>query len=339
MMVTTQITVAGNTQAQTADEQIKQQQLDATNQANQAIQANAQAAASAQAAAKKAEKENEKGSQIYQYASLLCGVTSAGLAAMSGPECPECMPASIAFAVFSAGASMQSDSHKKTANSACNTASQLEAQGSTCGQPSKTPNPASTITQNFDQNGNCIGNQQDCADITKAIPPGTNMKGVMTGLSTFASPKAPFKVNPDGSVTTKDGKKFTSGDFANENAMIAAGLSPADAKATFSAIEKMKKSINDDLEASINKIDKKNTPNAYADTSTSGGNKKNDGLLTNGALLSGKNPGDKDRALASAEGLVRNFNGESIGISDDDIFKMMSRRYKLKTSQDNFISP
>ncbi|MCC2679932.1 MAG: hypothetical protein K0R29_2508, partial [Pseudobdellovibrio sp.] len=46
----------------------------------------------------------------------------------------------------------------------------------------------------------------------------------------------------------------------------------------------------------------------------------------------------KDRGIASAEGLAKDFNGELIGVAGDNIWKMMNRRYKLKTAQDSFMN-
>lgn len=43
------------------------------------------------------------------------------------------------------------------------------------------------------------------------------------------------------------------------------------------------------------------------------------------------------RDPAQMAGLQKNYNGEPIGVAQDDIFLMMSRRYKLKDSQDTFL--
>jgi hypothetical protein len=38
-------------------------------------------------------------------------------------------------------------------------------------------------------------------------------------------------------------------------------------------------------------------------------------------------------------GLTKNFNGEKIGVAAENIFNMMTRRYKTKEKQDSFFDP
>jgi len=55
-------------------------------------------------------------------------------------------------------------------------------------------------------------------------------------------------------------------------------------------------------------------------------------------IVKGKPPvAAKKRDPAQMAGLQKNYNGEPIGVSQDDIFLMMNRRYLLKDSQDSFL--
>lgn len=301
--------------------------------------------ASAQLAAETSQDENQKGAGIYQIASAGCELASAAFMAKYAASCSavKCndglLVASVAFGGFAQAASMQADSHSDVAHQSCTTKSRVTAQTTDCGAPPTAFKPGEIITKTFDANGNCIGSPTECENLIKNLPPSTNIKDAMNGLKTFASSSPPFKKNPDGSITTKDGKTYTVENLANENAMIAAGFSPAGAKFASSQLQKMKDSIQNDLNSiALTSKQKKTTNDPYSDSSNGGANKAGSGLLENGAAKNLLGTQD-ERAIASAEGLVRDFNGESIGISNDDIFKMMNRRYKLKAEQDNFIAP
>ena len=313
-------------------EQIKQQQATSLKE-NAAVHL----------AAETSQDENQKGSQIYQIAAAACELASGAFMTKYGASCtPKCNEAFLATSIFFAGAakaaSSQADSNSDVAHRSCLTAAQFSTKDSNCG-PAPTPfKPSDVITKTFDQNGNCIGSQLDCDNLSKNLPPGTSIKDMMNGLKTITSGKGPYKINPDGSITSKDGKKYTVDNFSNENAMIAAGFSAADAKFAAANLKKIKDSINNDLSAASLLAKKNSGPNSYSDNTGTASNKSGSSPLTpNGSTA--KLINDKERSLASAEGLVRDFNGEAIGISNDDIFRMMNRRYKLKASQDNFIAP
>jgi hypothetical protein len=89
-------------------------------------------------------------------------------------------------------------------------------------------------------------------------------------------------------------------------------------------------------------LDKANSPESgnFADISGEGSGAKGTGVSDNGSAKGSKDmEGSNKREPATAEGLAKDFNGELIGVAGDDIFKMMNRRYKLKTAQDSFIGP
>lgn len=191
-------------------------------------------------------------------------------------------------------------------------------------------------------NANCFGSPADC-DKSAAPPAGTNLNKTPGGLSSFAAAKPLFKVNPDGSITTKDGKKLTSNSFASEGALVAAGFSPADAKKIMADIKKSEAEIEKEVPLKAFAHEKKSTGMPLGSIGGEAGGGKTTEIIVNGDAarekeLLGSTSGEK-REVASVEGLAKDFNGEQIGVAGDDIFKMMNRRYKFKTSHDDFIAP
>jgi hypothetical protein len=67
-----------------------------------------------------------------------------------------------------------------------------------------------------------------------------------------------------------------------------------------------------------------------------GGGSGADPMAAYGAAGAGAGSGI-DRDPAQVAGMQKNYNGEPIGVSADSIFKMMTRRYKVKESQSTFL--
>jgi hypothetical protein len=67
-------------------------------------------------------------------------------------------------------------------------------------------------------------------------------------------------------------------------------------------------------------------------------NGDNNGLSDLNSLLKNMQNGAGDRGPASTAGLQKNFNGDSIGVASDDIFKIVTRRYQKKI-QDRTVGP
>ncbi|MBY0554254.1 hypothetical protein K2P97_06975 [bacterium] len=312
---------------------------------------------SAKAAMEEAQQKNKKGSQIYQLASMACGIASAVYAAKFAASCAGAgatcqyplLAKSIAFAIFSGLAAKQASSHDSVAHSACQSANRVSTNPADCGaapptyDPSTYPsNQVNGITGIFDPNtGKCISTPEKCSGITQALPPGTNIKDAIKGLASFASSKSPpFKVNPDGTIS-KNGKKFGPDSFKSEKDMIAAGIPAADAKSFMADLNKFKSGADSlNAKAALSK-ENETLSGSFGDMGGSGNVAKANDNGANGAANGGGKTIDgasRDPA-SSAEGLVKDFNGELIGVAGDDIFKMMNRRYKLKTAQDSFIGP
>lgn len=313
---------------------------------------------SAKAAAEAAEKQNEKGSMIYKLAGVGAGIASAYYAHIAATcGAPGCQVApgltAVGFGLMSAAAFSQGSSHDSVANSACVAAGQMSASGSgTCG-PAPTPYNPATFPESltgggtpsnptpgtiFDANGRCIGSAADCAAIVSGLPPGVSIRDAMKGISSFATNAGKFfKMDKNGNAITKDGKKYTAADFASEKAMMAAGMSAADAKMLAGSLNSMGAAIN--AKDALAKENSKDGAGAFGENGAGGAGGKGSGLNANGSANGGKDLAGSKREIASVEGLAVDFNGDMIGNARDDIFKMMNRRYKLKNSQDNFIAP
>ncbi len=307
--------------------------------------------ASAMAAMEEAEKKNEKSQKKYKLASQILAITSAALAVKFAMTCASCVGGccaynylygSIAAAIFSGMANKQAKSNADTAHQSCLRAAQISSTGGTCEAPPPF-DPIVGVGDIFDPNGNCVGSPAVCAEIIANLPPGTNIKDTLKGVSSFATSKnAPFKKNADGSVTTKSGKRYSSADFANEKAMIASGMSPKDAKSLMASLNKSAADAGSAAKDALAASGSAGSGDYAGGGGGAGGSLTQSGeILLNGNARGGKDllGADGKREIASVEGLAKDFHGEQIGVAGDDIFKMMNRRYKLKASQDHFIAP
>lgn len=143
-----------------------------------------------------------------------------------------------------------------------------------------------------------------------------------------------------GKITTPDGKSYKPSDFASQGAMAAAGFSSgaiAGAVATYDEIQKRASAKAEKLKLG-------------ALTAASGFDEGGGG--SGGASL-GESSGDEsamaaapvsagafgvERDPSSLAGMQKNYNGEPIGVAADSIFLMMTRRYKVKESQESFFT-
>lgn len=330
-----QVAQASYDSAKAAYDNIKAQEL--KNQ--EALRA--QQYASAMEAARAAQSQNEQGKSKYNIASMLNMVASVALIPACNSSGAACA-AMAAFAIFSGLAAQQAGSHDSVKYDACRAANQISTNPQGCGtaptpfNPSNWPaNTTQPLTDNFDNKGNCIGTPAQCQQILDNLPPGTNIKGAMDLVSKFAG-GGPMKMNPDGSVTLKNGKTFKPSDFDSVASMVAAGMTQAQATSLMDQMNKQKALADIDTKKDLKNLN----GDGGGDPSLAGGGGANtkigDGTGGNGDA-SGAEKGAGKRNVAAAEGLTRDFNGELIGAAGDDIFKMMNRRYRLKWDQDSFI--
>lgn len=295
--------------------------------------------------ANQAQNKNEESKSIYELAAvgnqLAAGYYFAVWASTSCCcygvtfTCPGPFKDMVMHSVFAGLAQSQAQNNANVAYQSCMVASQISSGARTCTPPSGF-DPNQRVTSLFNANGQCVGNQAECNAVLGKLPPGTNIKDAMKGFSSFASSKKAIKTDKDGNIVDSTGKKYSPTSMTEAD-LKALGLNPAAAK---SLMAELKKNGADAIAANklagLNKLPQKpdlGSGGANAGSITAG--VKN---AANGTAGSEKDL-DKHRDVASAEGLVRDFNGEQIGVAGDDIFKMMSRRYLLKDSQDSFVAP
>ena len=290
---------------------------------------------SAAAEANRSADENRRISTRYY---ILAAAAPLGAAAF--------IPLAIHYGSESRRDSTAKDQFNRAAADACKALLQLSPNGATsCDNLNPEASGAGALAQNdkpFDSNGKCLGSKTECAKFNKDLSQaGLNIKDLQKSISNFASGSNALKINSDGSVTTKDGKTFVADKLNNEAALIASGMSLEDAKALMAKIKKNSAPENDaSSKVTALTVQSPNVAN-YIDNASTTNNSKTTEVIINGNASNQKNllGGGGKRAVASAEGLVKDFNGEQIGVAGDDIFKMVNRRYKLKVAQDNFVAP
>lgn len=126
-------------------------------------------------------------------------------------------------------------------------------------------------------------------------------------------------------ATLPDGRTMKAGDIGNPSAMAAAGVSPESYKKIMDSVK--------DMQGKAPAADLKT-----ADSPT-------DGFSGGGGGYSPKPPADPEpeavamKRLPAAQiaGAVASYKGDPIGTFSDDIFKLMSRRYREKTHNDQFL--
>lgn len=295
------------------------------------------------------------------------------------PAVPGFLAAGAAFMLLNAKANKQAGEHNQSAYDACVMQNQVSSSQTNCSSlypnavtngnpdvvtrnenlnpdgtpkrddptktqynPDGTPRLAGTVTIGDinPETGECRPDAPPACKQYLANNPISKIAG-LDGNSKLADIGGMFKQLPDGSVQTKDGKIYTASDFANEEAMMKAGLSAADAKSL------SKQLYGDGGFLAASGLD--------ADSLLKDANKKSSDVLAlggdagaasgsggKGGANSSKNFKDAlnaSKRKPSSAGLTRNFNGDLIGASGDDIFLMMNRRYRLKNEQDSFIAP
>jgi hypothetical protein len=148
-------------------------------------------------------------------------------------------------------------------------------------------------------------------------------------------------------LTTASGHTVKASDLNSPAAMAAAGISPA----MISDIMSTEKKIEESALKKVEKLGLNKT--AVASTSSDdgfgggGGGGGGGGSMKPGSGGSdlhgyggGAASGPKlgiDRDPAQVAGMQKNYNGEPIGVAGDSIFRMMTRRYKVKESQSTFL--
>lgn len=340
-------------------EQAQANQADMSEQ--QRLAAERMKAESASEALRKAQEENARSAANSKKGAGQAMGVSVAFAAAFAASCAgvaTCnygfLASSIAFGLMSGQSSKQAGQNTQSQMAACKAQAQLSSSGVDCsgistGSTTPTLSSSALVPNTFDSNGKCVTDKATCDKITSNLPAGMNIKDVIDKSNSFAT-NPPYTINPDGTVTTKNGKTFKAGDFKDRQSLMAAGLTAEQADATLAAINKsgLKPSGQfDNVAADLKGKDAKGlsktnfggvaiSGSGGSDSSAAAGLVESAGGALGSKAIGGS--GKDGKRNPAAAGLTRDFNGESIGAAGDDIFTMMNRRYKVKTAQDAFIS-
>ncbi len=208
---------------------------------------------------------------------------------------------------------------------------QAKADGKTAGQASGTVG-MTDINYNGGYDPNAVNKLLNDPE----LKPGYDFGNAMTNADPSKGMSWDSKT---GIVTTASGKTYKPSDFNSPGAMAAAGMS----KGMIDSIMGMEKKIQDDAMKKLDKMGLNKT--SVASEEEGGGGGGSGGF--NGGSSSETNPyaaagsgGSKlgiDRDPAQVAGMQKDYNGEPIGVAGDSIFKMMTRRYKVKEGQSTFL--
>ena len=191
--------------------------------------------------------------------------------------------------------------------------------------------------------GKCrAGAPPECFYMVDKAPKGCfKGKSCMAGADKSKIPAT--KVLPNGKVSAMiNGKQRTFGaeDFADEASMVKAGFSKDQAKQFLSLVNDpnsilAKNSVNVKGELT------KGTGIPSAALTAPSSSKDSAGTSATTGMNSKKDEygpvQEVARTPASAEGLTKDYHGDTIGAEGDNVFKMMNRRYNLKQKQNMFI--
>ncbi len=162
--------------------------------------------------------------------------------------------------------------------------------------------------------------------------------------STLKQLEAQGVYNPKTGEFKVGDKTYKSSDFGSAGSMAAAGLPQGMIDGAMAANADAEKKALAKLEKV--KVGASTAANGYEEGGGGGGGGAIAGAADDGSSAYAGAGGGKglgktglERDPSSLAGMSKNYNGEPIGVAADSIFLMMSRRYKVKESQESFFSP
>lgn len=146
-----------------------------------------------------------------------------------------------------------------------------------------------------------------------------------------------------GTVATVNGKQYKMSDFTSKEAAMAAGYPAGAWDGAMDLGAKAAKAAADKVEKLG--IGSRTAANGFEEGGGGGGALASSDLMYGeggdgyGAGTAGAGAGGGiglNRDPSSLAGMQKNYNGDPIGVAADSIFLMMTRRYKVKESQESF---
>ena len=222
---------------------------------------------------------------------------------------------------------MQAKNHAGAANQSGLTGIDTSAWNNPFGDPNSTSNTDDTTK---DKDVAAVVNTGKFNEIKKALTT-TGISGVRLDPKT-------------GKITDSNtGKTYDSSTLGSAQGMADAGFAAGDIASALEASSKAEKAAMKKLGLTEG-IGAATAANGYSDDSGSGGTMSGKA----GDITADGSGGRRGLASSGAgvkipsnqiAGLSKNFNGERIGVSAENIFNMMARRYKTKEKQNSFFDP
>lgn len=187
---------------------------------------------------------------------------------------------------------------------------------------------------NTDGNGSGIGTN----GTVPGLPPGTTSQTIARDIARIRSEldKSGVKMSPDGkTMTTPDGRSFdlSKGGGGSMQDLMAMGLSQSEAASAMAAGKNYAK-----------KMDEKFKQMAQLPGSGGGGSGGRAVAAEGGGgdPFAGFDPFARERAARNrgktkVSGLTKKLGSDTIGVAGDDIFEMVTRRYKARDEQNAFL--
>ncbi len=157
-------------------------------------------------------------------------------------------------------------------------------------------------------------------------------------LAKSALEQSGVKISPDGkTMTTPDGRKFDlTKSASSEQDLLNLGFSPSEAAAAMADSRAVAKKVNEKF---------KQMSQLAGAGGGFGGGSAGRGIASEGGgsdPFSGFDPYGRDRIgrnrkKAQVSGLTKKLGSDTIGVAGDDIFEMVTRRYKARDVQNDFL--
>ncbi len=172
------------------------------------------------------------------------------------------------------------------------------------------------------------------------LPPGTTPQTIARDVARLRTEleKSGVKLSPDGkSMTTPDGRKFdlSKAGSGSESDMLAMGMTAAEAA----------QAANMGKQFAAKQAEKFKQMSQLAGAGGGGGGR---GLASDGGAGGeggygagfdpwGRDPRNRNRVKPKISGLTKKLGNDTIGVSGDDIFEMVTRRYKARDQENHFL--
>lgn len=262
--------------------------------------------------------------------SQIIGVANMGLGAMHmanfASSCPPCNYGELGMAVLHFAMGAQSFKQAGANKNAAGQAGQTNFDSSSL-------NPYGELgaeTNYLDPNSN----------VDPAVKGLVNTKGFMDTKKALTSKDGLNGVKMDpktGVITTPDGKTYDPSSLTDKAAMSKAGFSDSIIDGAYAANAAFEKEAKKKV-GGVESIGAATASNGYQD----GGSSASYGGASTATSSGGGYGSSSSRVPASGNkvaGLTKNFNGEKIGVAAENIFNMMTRRFKVMEKRDSFFDP